>query len=103
MNASSNARFIAGGVLLLALGACGQVGPLYLPKDQAATVVPATPVSGDLAAPAPATGTPPAAEAPVDAGTSAVSTDGVGVGTDNRGTGGAAVPDRTNEPRRRAH
>ena len=76
--------------LFAALCSCGQVGPLYLPEDQAATttVVPAVPVAGGDAA----------AQAP-DAAPAAGAGDTNAGGTD----GTATVPDKTNEPRRRAH
>jgi predicted small lipoprotein YifL len=85
------ARNVAGLALLVALCGCGQVGPLYLPEEQATTTtvvpatVPATPATGNAAAPAPDTNAAPAAGA---ATTDAAGTD---------------VPDRTDEPRRRAH
>ncbi|HEV7632342.1 MAG TPA: hypothetical protein VGO41_05090 [Steroidobacteraceae bacterium] len=80
--------------LCAALCSCGQVGPLYLPEDQAATttVVPAVPgAGGDAAAQAPDT-------APVAGAGASVGDTNAG-GTD----GTATVPDKTNEPRRRAH
>jgi predicted small lipoprotein YifL len=83
--------------LLTALCSCGQVGPLYLPEDQAATttVVPAVPVAGgDAAAQAPDAGAAPATNA------GGANADGTDAG---RTDGTATVPDKTNEPRRRAH
>lgn len=66
---------VGGLALLIALGGCGQVGPLYLPEDQATTTteIPAT-----------------VPEAPVSA-------------PDPNAAPGADTPDRTNEPRRRTN
>jgi predicted small lipoprotein YifL len=79
------ARIAAGLALLAALSACGQVGSLYLPEDEAATTVPAATVAPGNDAGATGTG-----------GTDIGNTDPVGTDA------GTTAPDRTNESRRRA-
>ena len=68
-----------GGAALLSLlvAACGQTGPLYLPEDDAATVI---------TRPAPATSSTPSAPAPASPPASA--------------TGDVTMPESTDAPRR---